>query len=430
MKTYVKFLSVNYFKSLSYVFLVMLSLVIILNILTEVEFFKNYDVASYFPFYLAALNSFDLIFEMFPFIFLISTQVFFVNLFSDNQINIFKYSGLKNSKILTLLIFLTLFLGIILITLFYSFSSNLKNFYLEYKNQYSSDNKYLAVVTNNGIWIKDYVNQNKIIINADKIDQNFLVNVTISEFDKNFNLVQIINSERADIKSNNWVLNNAKFVKENLTEKIDIATIYSNFNYQKINSLFSNLSSLSIMELIKLRDNYKQINYSTTEIDVQLQKLISFPLYYVLMTILSAVIMFNTKTFRSTTLKITIGLFFCVIIYYINNLFQVLGSTEKISLTLSVWITLFILSCFNMVPIFKISYVTRFNDIIFNLILNYHVTFCYKYVSYFIILERICSNDCLIIFGCSHSSFKTFKKITVISNLNFCNIKIKFFICF
>ena len=355
MKTYVKFLSVNYFKSLSYVFLVMLSLVIILNILTEVEFFKNYDVASYFPFYLAALNSFDLIFEMFPFIFLISTQVFFVNLFSDNQINIFKYSGLKNSKILTLLIFLTLFLGIILITLFYSFSSNLKNFYVEYKNQYSSDNKYLAVVTNNGIWIKDYVNQNKIIINADKIDQNFLVNVTISEFDKNFNLVQIINSERADIKSNNWVLNNAKFVKENLTEKIDIATIYSNFNYQKINSLFSNLSSLSIMELIKLRDNYKQINYSTTEIDVQLQKLISFPLYYILMTILSAVIMFNTKTFRSTTLKITIGLFFCVIIYYINNLFQVLGSTEKIPLTLSVWITLFILSCFNMVAILKIN---------------------------------------------------------------------------
>ena len=355
MKTYVKFLSVNYFKSLNYVFLVMLSLVIILNILTEVEFFKNYDVASYFPFYLSALNSFDLIFEMFPFIFLISTQVFFVNLFSDNQINIFKYSGLKNSKILTLLIFLTLFLGIILITLFYSFSSNLKNFYLEYKNQYSTDNKYLAVVTNNGIWIKDYVNQNKIIINADKIDQNFLVNVTISEFDKNFNLVQIINSERADIKSNNWVLNNAKFVKENLTEKIDIATIYSNFNYQKINSLFSNLSSLSIMELMKLRDNYKQINYSTTEIDVQLQKLISFPLYYVLMTILSAVIMFNTKTFRSTTLKITIGLFFCVVIYYINNLFQVLGSTEKMPLTLSVWVTLLMLGCFNMIAILKIN---------------------------------------------------------------------------
>ncbi len=53
--------------------------------------------------------------------------------------------------------------------------------------------------------------------------------------------------------------------------------------------------------------------------------------------------MFNTKSFKSTNLKIIIGLFFCVIIYYINNLFQVLGSTEKIPLILSVWITLLIL---------------------------------------------------------------------------------------
>ena len=355
MHTYVKFLSLNYLKSIGYVFLIMLSLVIILNILTEVEFFKSYDVQTYLPIYLAILNSFDLIFEMFPFIFLIGTQVFFINLFNDNQINIFKYSGLKNSKIITLLITLTLFLGFLIITIFYGFSSNLKNFYLEYKNKYSSDNKYLAVVTNNGLWIKDYFNENKIIINADKIDNNYLLNVTISEFDNNFNLIQIIMSEKVDIKSNNWKLENAKFVKENVVEEKDNANIYTNFNYEKINSLFSNLSSLSLLELIKIRENYKQINYSTTEIDLQLQKLISFPFYYVLMTVLSAIIMFNTKTFKSTSLKITIGLFFCVIIYYVNNLFQVLGSTEKIPLVLSVWITLIILTNLNIFAILKIN---------------------------------------------------------------------------
>ena len=39
----------------------------------------------------------------------------------------------------------SLFLGIVIITLYYSFSSNLKNFYLELKSNYTSDNKYLAV---------------------------------------------------------------------------------------------------------------------------------------------------------------------------------------------------------------------------------------------------------------------------------------------
>src|SRR5210317_1630911 len=150
INTYTKYLKLNYFKSVSYVFAVMLSLVIILNVLTEIEFFKNYNVNTYLPFYLAALNSLDLIFEMFPFIFLIATQVFFVNLFTDNQINIFKYSGLKNSRILMILCSLTFIIGILIIIFFYSFSSNLKSLYLDYKNKYTNDNKYLAVITNNG----------------------------------------------------------------------------------------------------------------------------------------------------------------------------------------------------------------------------------------------------------------------------------------
>lgn len=355
MNTYIKFLSLNYLKSLGYVFSIMLSLVTILNILTEIEFFKNYEVSAYLPFYLSVLNSFDLIFEMFPFIFLIGTQVFFVNLFNDNQINIFKYSGLKNSKIIMLITFIALFLGILIITIFYSFSSNLKNVYLEFKNRYSSDNKYLAVVTNNGLWIKDFNNKKKIIVNADRIDENFLINVNISEFDNNFNLLQIITSEKVDIKSNNWQLIKPNFVRNNQTEEIESAIIYSNFNYEKINTLFSNLSALSLLELIDLRNNYNQINYSTTEIDLQLQKLISFPIYFSLMTVLSAIIMFNTKTFKSTTLKIIIGLFFCVIVYYANNLFQVLGSTNKIPLILSVWITLLILIMFNSIAVLKIN---------------------------------------------------------------------------
>ena len=355
MLTYVKFLSLNYLKSILYVFFIILSVVIILNILSEVEFFKDYNVGNLYPLYLATLNSFDLIFEMFPFIFLIATQVFFINLFNDNQINIFKYSGLKNSKIIIILVFLSLLMGILLVSIFYSFSSNLKNLYLEYKNQYSSDSKYLAVVTNNGLWIKDNVDQKILIINADKIEGSFLTKVNISEFDNNFNLSQIITSEKVDIKSNNWKLTKAKFVKNNITEEIDVATIYSNFNYEQINSLFSNLSSLSILELINLRNNYQKINYSTTEIDVQLQKLISFPIYYLLMTILSAIIMLNTKRFRSTTLKITIGLFICVIVYYLNNLFYALGSTEKIPVILSVWITLIILTFLNMILILRIN---------------------------------------------------------------------------
>ena len=124
MKTYIKFIIKTYIISLINVSLIMLSLVFILNLLSELDFFKNINVNNYFPLFLSIINSPALIFEMFPFIFLISAQFFFIKLFNNNEIQIFKYSGLKNSKILLILISLSF---IISIDNFYFYNfSNLK----------------------------------------------------------------------------------------------------------------------------------------------------------------------------------------------------------------------------------------------------------------------------------------------------------------
>ncbi len=353
--THLKFLINNFIKSFIYVFFIMLSLVIVLNILNEVEFFKDKNVNSFFPFYVSILNSSDYIFQMYPFIFLLTTQVFFINLFDNNQIHIFKYSGLKNSKIMAIISVTSFILGIIIITLFYSLSSNLKNIYLEIKNEFSNDNKYLAVITNNGLWIKDIINSEIRIVNASKIDNDFLIDVFISEFDQNYDLKRNINSEKVNIQNNEWLIYNPKIYENNEVQSVESLKIFSNFDYERIQNLFSNLSSLSLIELISLRNDYKQINYSTTEIDLQLQKLFSFPLYFTLMTILSGIIMFNTKNFKSISLKLTIGLFLCVVIYYVNNFFYVLGDTEKIPLYASVWLPLLILFLINTKLIIKIN---------------------------------------------------------------------------
>lgn len=74
-----------------------------------------------------------------------------------------------------------------------------------------------------------------------------------------------------------------------------------------------------------------------------------------LMTIFSGLIMFNTKHFQSTFLKIMIGLFFSVIIYYINNFFNVMGNTEKMPYILSVWLPMIILLIINFIIGIKIN---------------------------------------------------------------------------
>jgi lipopolysaccharide export system permease protein len=355
MKTYTKFLVNGFIKSFVNVFLIMISLVFILNILKEIEFFSNKEVNSLYPIYLSLMSSPSIIFEMFPFIFLISTQFFFLKLFDNDEINIFKYSGLKNFKIINILSFVSLFIGILIITVFYSLSSNLQHYYLQVKNQFSDDKVYLAVINKNGLWIKDVIDSQTSIINSSKINKNFLTNTFITIFDKNFNLIRSIKSNKIDIKDNEWLIYDATIFENNVSQKNDLIRFKSNFDQKRIESLFSNLSSLSLLKLINLRQNYKSLNYSTIDVDMQIYKVATYPLFLVIMTILSSIIMLNTKKTSSKVLKIIIGLFFSVVIYYINNFFNVMGSTEKLPLMVSIWTPIIFLSLINLIMLVNIN---------------------------------------------------------------------------
>jgi lipopolysaccharide export system permease protein len=321
----------------------MISLVFILNILQEIEFLSNQQVSSIYPIYLSLMSSPSIIFEMFPFIFLISTQLFFVKLFENKELDIFKYSGLKNTNVLIILSTISFITAFLITILFYNFSSSLKNIYLELKSNYTNDGKYLAVITKNGLWIKDKVDNNILMINSSKIESNYLKNNFITEFDNDFNVIRNITSDKIDISKNEWIIYNAKIFKKNDYKNSEKIVLRTNFDQKRIQTLFSNLSSLNILELVELRENYKQSNYSVTEIDLHLLKLISYPLYLLLITIFSSLLMLNIKSIKSTTYKISLGLFFSVIIYYLNNFSQVLGSTEKIPLFFSVFIPLIII---------------------------------------------------------------------------------------
>ena len=355
MKTYIKFL-INLFNiSLLKIFITFFIIILITNILEQIEFFKNIDLSFFYLFFLSLLNTPSVLFEILPFIFLLGTQVFFIHLIDKNELQVFKYSGLNNIKIIKILGLYSFILGIIMVIFFYNGSSILKNSYLLIKNNYSDDNKYLAVITENGLWIKDEINDNINIINARQVNNEFLLNVSITKFNKDFDLVEVLQSERVDITSKKWKIFNPITLKGNSQSTLNELILHSNFDLQKINSLFSNLSSLSIIDLITLRKSYMSLNYSVTDINSHLLKIVSYPLYLTLITIFSAIIMFNIGYQKNTFYKITLGIFLSVIIYYINNFLSVLGTNAKIPVTLSIFFPLIILSIINFISIIKLN---------------------------------------------------------------------------
>ena len=129
----------------------------------------------------------------------------------------------------------------------------------------------------------------------------------------------------------------------------------SNFNYEEISNLFSNLSSITIWNLFELKKNYISINYSTTEIDYHLQRIIAYPFLITIITALSAILMLNLSFQKPKIFFVVIGILLSVIIYYINFFFGTLGKNEKIPLLVSIWTPIITLSIISLIGIVRIN---------------------------------------------------------------------------
>ena len=343
-KVYEKYLIKNYLNIIFQVSIIFYTIIFILNIFEEVNFFKDTEVNFLYPFLLTFLNSPSLLYDIFPFIFLISTQFFFIKFNQKNELIIFKNNGIDNFKILKLLIFISIILALIINSAFYYISSNLKYSYLELKNKYSTDNKYLAVITENGLWIKDEIEGQTNIISSEKIKGNELINVEITQFNKEFQLDKIIYAPLIDVSNKNWIIKNAEISKDNFNYKPEGNLVLETcFDAKNLNSLFTNLNSLNFFELLGVKNNYEKLGYSTIEVDVHIQKFYTFPFYLAIMTLLSAIIMFNLKPNKPIIFHLVLGILLSVLIYYINFFSNVLGESLELSATVSVLMPLVVI---------------------------------------------------------------------------------------
>ena len=356
IKTYQQYLIKSLLKNIFLISCIFLILSFLLNIIEEIRFFKNLDLGISYSFLLTFLNVPSIVYEIFPFIFLISTQMFFVNLFEKEELIVLKKHGLDNLVLIKILIITSLVCGILIVSLFYTFSAQMKHSYLSFKNKFTNDNKYLAVVNENGLWIKDEVDNSINIINAEIFENDTLKKLIITQMDKDFNIVKTIIGKSANIQKNTWKIKNVE-VHEIEKSKVshDQILFKTNFNKEKLNNIFSNLTSLTFFQLLSMSKDYNQLGYSTLEINSHLHKLYSFPIYLMIMSLVGGILMLNIKYNKSKIVNITIGIILSVIIYYLNYFINLLGTNEKIPTILSIWLPHLILFLFCLTFLIRIN---------------------------------------------------------------------------
>ncbi len=356
IRTLDKYFIILFLKKLLVLSVIFFSLSFILTIFEEITFLSKTTSAFYLPFMLAIFDAPTTLLEIFPFVILIAAQLFFIDLIKKKEDELVKINNLNNLYLIKLLALCSFLFGILIITVYYPISSKLKFIYFDIKNVYSEDGKYLKHFNDNGIWIKDEIENEIYIINGVSKKDPFLEEVFISKFDDNFNLIENFFAKKVDISSNEWVFKNPVIFKDNRQIKSEKTLILNtHFNINKINSTFRNLNSFNLFQLIEIKRENTLLGYSSQDIDLHFLKIISLPIYFGILVIISSIIMLNIKKNKPYIFHVLLGISLSVIIYYINNIFDVFGLTNKIPLYLSVFFPIIFLGIISIIGLIRIN---------------------------------------------------------------------------
>ena len=325
----------------------------IINLFEEINFFKDFDVGISVPIILTALIVPSLVYNIFPFIILLSGIWFFLKIKKTEEIIAMRVSGMSNFSVIIIPGILSIIIGIFFITAINPITSILvKKYESTRSNYYEKDTKYLAAATKNGIWIKEKNFGKNYIIKASNLDNQSLINVTLYEFDYNNNFLKRIEAKSADISSLNWNIKDAKVIDKNgnaISENISNLSYRSMYDIKKIKSLYSNLDTVSFWKLESEIQLLEDRGYSTNEMRSKLQRSLAFPLFLLSMVLLSGVFTLGMRFKEKNWPYVFIAIIASVIIFYFNDFSAALGKTDKLPIEVSVWMPIIIIFIFGAI---------------------------------------------------------------------------------
>ncbi len=350
----------NFSKFLFNTLLVAFCLGLILNLFEEVEFFKNSEESLILPVVLTLSYIPNLIFiNLMPFIVFIAAMLFFISIKHNNELLTLKVFGYSNFKIISLISILSFAWGLLILILVNPITSNMVKYYEKTKSNYSKDTDHLVTINRNGVWIKENKKDNLYIINADRLENNFLIDVSINVISNKNILKERIESKKADISLNTWKIENPKIfnfdedgnMNFDKTENMEYQSFY---NVEKLNSLFKNLDTISFLELLTENKNLIVRGYEKTTISEKINSFLALPFFLSLMTVLAAIFTINNRNSNNIN-YLMIAVLTCAVIYYMKDLSVALGKSDRISPEISVWIPIIIIGLINSIGLLQIN---------------------------------------------------------------------------
>jgi len=361
LKSINRYIINEYIKSLFVVIAVMLSIILLINFLDEFNFFKSKkDLKFIFFIIFTILKIPNLLINLFPFIILFGGIVFYLKIYNHNEVISLRVMGYSNIQIILIPALTSFIIGYIIVFLIVPFSSSMLRYYESLRSEYN-ETKNLVFVNETGIWILDKNEKEKNIIRIEKISKDFSVvnQITIYNYDSSNNFIKRIDATEGFIKDKNWQLNKVYIIsankKNNKENYLNNYNYTSNVNISELKNVYKNTDTTSLLDINKEMMILEDKGYSTIDLRIRYQKLISFPIYLLAMSILSGLMIINLGKTSNYLKYGSYGVIISVMIYFLNDLSITIAKSGIISVDFSVWIPIFLIILINLVGITQVN---------------------------------------------------------------------------
>ena len=361
LKSINRYIINEYIKSLFVVIAVMLSIILLINLLDEFNFFKSKkDLKFIFFIIFTILKIPNVLINLFPFIVLFGGIVFYLKIYNHNEVISLRVMGYSNIQIILIPALTSFVIGYIIVFLIVPFSSSMLRYYEDLRSEYN-ETKNLVFVNETGIWILDKNEKEKNIIRIEKISKDFSVanQITIYNYDSSNNFIKRIDATEGIIKDKNWQLNKVHIIssnkKNNKENFLNNYNYTSNININELKNVYKNTDTTSLLDINKEMSILEDKGYSTIDLRIRYQKLISFPIYLLAMSILSGLMIINLGKTSNYLKYGSYGVIISIIIYFLNDLSITIAKSGIISVDFSVWIPIFLIILINLVGITQVN---------------------------------------------------------------------------
>lgn len=276
-----------------------------------------------------------------PTTFLLSAMHTYMKLNKNNELSVFRASGISFWLFLLPSIINSFIFSILFVLFFNPIFSQMNVKFQTYESIYFKGNSGLHTISSTGLWLREITDQNEYVINSSHYssEKNRLQNVKIFEFDNNDNFIRRFDASEVKMYDNKWDLFNVSVVELNKSPlKYNIMSLNFNLSIKKIEQNFRSAETISFWKLKDYIKNLQSSGFNANKHIIYLNYLLSYPFILCGMVLLGSILSIQMYRKKRIYLNIFIGIVAGIFFHFITDVFRTVGTSGKLSVFFSVWV--------------------------------------------------------------------------------------------